>query len=127
MKNKAKSVYRGLLLAAVLTLNCPIEGAGADQVRRPETDSKAQQQGDEKTNRNASPVPEAHRVTETYSNGKLKFEGYKDQAGNKVSKWTYYYQNGHKEKEGRYKAGKETGTWKYYNEDGTLKEEKQSE
>src|SRR5215813_2730305 len=112
MKNKAKSVYPGLLLVAVLTLNRSIQGAEAQQAQ-PERRNAPQQAGDEKTNRNAPPIPEVHRVTEAYPDGKLKFEGYKDQAGNKESKWTYYYQNGNKEKEGRYKADKEIGTWRY--------------
>ena len=42
--------------------------------------------------------------------------GYKN--GEKVGKWTYYWQNGAKKTEAYYDKGKPTGTWTYFSDKG---------
>lgn len=50
---------------------------------------------------------QAQNVKKTnWNNGNLKSEGAYNQAGLKVGKWTYYYQNGKKEAEGSYSGKK---------------------
>ena len=54
-----------------------------------------------------------------YGNGQVKEEGtYK--GGEKVGKWTYYWQNGQKKTVGYYSKGKPTGEWVYYSKEGSM-------
>lgn len=46
--------------------------------------------------------------------------GENDQAGEPDGLWYYYFPNGVRQAEGRYKAGKKIGSWKYYNDSGYL-------
>lgn len=57
-------------------------------------------------------------IVETYENGNVQFEYYKNEKGEKDGHYISYYENGKKRSEGEYRDSIQVNNWKYWFENG---------